>query len=211
MMHDVPKHRFYDPVSAERELDRIYRDVDRCRRYRQALAVHGKSSPWFVIRVRGSEKSLAEEMAEIGVAVWFPQRKVIRRLPRKRAKYQGFQPVVPGYLFVSFEPSVEALVALGSFDGFDCVLGCDGKPWPLNDREINLLRELDQSAEPERHGLGMLFSKGETVEVVDGPFIGLEATVEGCEDKSGMVPVEFNILGRLTAVHIGIDVLRKLG
>lgn len=211
MMHDLPKHRLHDPEAIEREFARIHRDAILRDQVMVALRHRCDSSPWFVIRVHGSELKLAEAMQQAGVTAWCPQRKVLRRKPRSRAKYEGLQPLAPGYLFVSFEVSNEALVALKMFDQVDQLLGVNGKPWPLSAKEIDYLRKADQTHEPDKRGLGMIFTKGEMVEVVDGPFFGLEAMVESGEDRKGMVPVLFNILGRLTPVSIGLDVLRKVG
>lgn len=210
MMHDRRAIGFYDPEAAERELSRIFADREERDRLRVAASVRFDDSPWFAIRVRGSEREVADEMKAARIDAWCPQKKVMRRLPRRRAKYEGLQPLLPGYLLVRFAPSIEAILGVKSFERVDAILGTERGPLGLNTKEIKHLRALDESAKPERSGLGMIFSPGEEVEVTLWSMSGVEGVVTKGDDRHGTVEVLLEMFGRMTPVKLGIDQVRKV-
>ena len=209
MMHERDLG-YADREAADLAWSRAMRQSDLKKLLRDAAARRIDETGWFVVRVQGPEGALAAEMRVCGVEAWCPQKKVLRRVPRQRAKYEGLQPIAPGYLLVELEPNAYAFLGVKSFEGVRHFLGGDSGPVALAPRIVKALRAVDQSGEPEGSGLGMIFSPGETVEVVDGYLSGNEGVVDRGDDRDGVARILIDIFGRLTPVELGIDQLRKL-
>jgi transcriptional antiterminator RfaH len=137
---------------------------------------------WFIVvtNVR-AERRAAKGLERKGLVSYLPlqERLVVRS--RRRVHVAG--PLMPRYLFVGFKPT-DSFWALRSVDGVESVVRFDGEPVrvPVGiiaafvEREMN--GEFDETA---RKAPQAAFKAGQVVEVVQGPFSALVATVAHCK------------------------------
>lgn len=74
-------------------------------------------------------------------------------------------------------------------------------PFPIPDEEVNkIARRMEEGAEKPRPKV--LFEVGETVRVVDGPFLNFSGVVEDVKPDKGKLRVTVTIFGRATPVEL---------
>lgn len=74
-------------------------------------------------------------------------------------------------------------------------------PFPIPDEEVNkIAKRMEEGAEKPRPKV--LFEVGETVRVVDGPFLNFSGIVEDVKPDKGKLRVTVTIFGRATPVEL---------
>ena len=74
-------------------------------------------------------------------------------------------------------------------------------PFPIQDDEVNkITRRMEEGAEKPRPKVQ--FEIGETVRVVDGPFLNFSGVVEDVKPDKGKLRVTVTIFGRATPVEL---------
>jgi transcription termination/antitermination protein NusG len=74
-------------------------------------------------------------------------------------------------------------------------------PFPISDEEVNKIsRRMEEGAEKPRPKVQ--FEVGETVRVVDGPFLNFSGIVEDVKPDKGKLRVTVTIFGRATPVEL---------
>ena len=74
-------------------------------------------------------------------------------------------------------------------------------PFPISDEEVNkITRRMEEGAEKPRPKV--LFEVGETVRVIDGPFLNFSGVVEDVKPDKGKLRVTVTIFGRATPVEL---------
>jgi transcriptional antiterminator NusG len=86
-------------------------------------------------------------------------------------------------------------------------VGAGTKPIPLDEAEISTIFN-QMRAETPRIKVG--FSKGESVRVVDGPFIDFIGTVDEIHPEKGKVRVLISFFGRETPVELDFLQVERL-
>ncbi|MDD9820195.1 MAG: transcription termination/antitermination protein NusG [Nitrospira sp.] len=166
---------------------------------------------WYVIhtyagyegRVQASLTSRASQMGlekEFG-QVLVPTEDVIEIKDGKRrtSKRKFF----PGYVLVELEdPLKDATVIMiketPKVTGF---IGGGTKPMPLPQEEADFfLKQIESGVTAPR--ARVIFSKGNNVRIVDGPFMGFNGLIDVVDDEHGRAKVLVSILGRATPVEL---------
>ena len=111
------------------------------------------------------------------------------------------------YIFVCI-PEKELYKTL-PIQGTVSVLKHLGKPAKIREVEIENLRILSNNSESHNIQSGLSVTKGDDVEVVNGPFMGLIATCVN-EGKNHRVVVNIDSLGSSFNVNIPLSFLRKI-
>ena len=74
-------------------------------------------------------------------------------------------------------------------------------PFPIPDEEVNkIARRMEEGAEKPRPKVE--FDVGETVRVVDGPFLNFTGVIEDVKPDKGKLRVAVTIFGRSTPVEL---------
>lgn len=178
---------------------------------------------WYVLRaVSGQEKKvksyLENEVARQNLQDFVPQilipsEKIYEvRNGKKRIREKAF---FPGYIIISADLSHgEVNHLITSMPGVIGFLsantgGTSKIPIPLRQSEINrILGKVDDAAE-EVSTPTVLFLKGETVKVMDGPFSGFTGSVEEIFDEKKKLNVMVKIFGRNTPVELNYAQVEK--
>mgnify|MGYP003959655757 FL=1 len=80
-------------------------------------------------------------------------------------------------------------------------LGGGGNPVPLSEEEMAAVKEqIRGEASHPKHKFS--FEKGESVRVVDGPFVNFNGVVDEVNQDKGKVRVMVSIFGRATPVEL---------
>lgn len=115
--------------------------------------------------------------------------------------------VFPGYILVEMVLNDESWNVVRNTPGVTGFVGAGTRPVPLDDEEVKAIFD-QMRAETPRIKVG--FSQGESVRVVDGPFIDFIGTVDGIYPEKGKVKVLVSFFGRETPVELDFLQVERL-
>ena len=115
--------------------------------------------------------------------------------------------ILPGYVLVQMNMSDRSWNIVRNTPGVTGFVGGGGKPTPLPEEEVK--RVLNQMmAEAPQVKVG--FRQGQSVRVVDGPFIDFVGLVDDISVEKGKVKVLLSLFGRETPVELDFLQVEKL-
>lgn len=164
---------------------------------------------WYVIHTQtGYEdrvKTVLEAKVKAGLAkdaisqVLVPVEQVSEiKAGKKRISQRKF---FPGYLLVEMELTDESWYLVKSIPGVTGFVGAGSRPLPLKEDEIGTILKQAKDAK-EKPTPKVLFDKGESIRVVDGPFMNFNGTIEEVNLAKGKLKVMMSIFGRATPVEL---------
>ena len=161
---------------------------------------------WYAIFTKPrSEKKVFQRMQDNDIETFLPLVKTVRQWSDRKKTLEV--PLIPSYIFV-YLPEKELYRTL-PIQGTVSVLKHLGKPAKIREVEIENLRILSNNIESHNIEPGISVSKGDDVEVTNGPFMGLIATCVN-EGKNHRVVVNIDSLGSSFNVNIPLSFLRKI-
>src|SRR5208283_4345431 len=107
--------------------------------------------------------------------------------------------ILPGYVIVQMKMNDQNWQVVRNTPGVTGFVGTAGKPTPLRDEEVGSIIE-QMEAEAPRVKVG--FRQGQSVRVVDGPFIDFIGQVDEINTEKGKVKVLLSLFGRETPVEL---------
>ena len=124
---------------------------------------------------------------------------------RRRNKWVNIvEPLFPGYLFVHVDPDQTTITPIRSTLGVNGIVRFGNNLVPIPDEVIEFLKQSEQPDTGHHHSNEPLFQKGESVQIVDGPFTGLEGIYQ-MDKGEDRVMILIEILGRQSSVAIKLD------
>ncbi|AGG06538.1 MULTISPECIES: transcription termination/antitermination protein NusG [Dehalococcoides] len=115
--------------------------------------------------------------------------------------------ILPGYVLVQMNMNDKSWTIVRNTPGVTGFVGSEGKPTNLPPEEVS--RILDQmEAESPRVKVG--FRKGQSVRVIDGPFVDFIGMVDEINTEKGKVKVLLSLFGRETPVELDFLQVEKL-
>jgi transcriptional antiterminator RfaH len=161
---------------------------------------------WYLIHTKIRQEAVAlENLERQGFECFVPQ---IRTEKLRRGKLQVVQePLFPRYLFIRLSTGIDAQswAPIRSTLGVSRMVMFGQTPAKVSDDLLHHIRKLSESADVhQRH-----FAEGETVQVTQGPFVGLEAIYQ-MTDGEGRVMVLLNILSKPVQLSIEPTGIKKL-
>ncbi len=109
----------------------------------------------------------------------------------------------PGYVLVKMVMSDESWFLVRNVRGCTGFVGPGGRPIPLTEEEIRGLGV-------EKRELVVNFEVGDTVRIVDGPFVGNTSIVKKIDLEKETVTVTVNFLGRETPTEVDLGQVEKV-
>ena len=181
----------------------------------QNLPLTQEGMNWFTLRVASNKENSVRETLLRKVQIEGMTHLVGRILvPTEKTKTikGGKQRIVesklyPGYVFVEMKLEPDGRIPQDVFfliketTGVGDFVGTAGRPTPLKEHEIEKLHRDSRKPEDEPT-IKLVFSKGETVLIKEGPFQGYEGTVDELIPEKGLVRVLVTIFGRQAPVEI---------
>lgn len=117
---------------------------------------------------------------------------------KKRISQRKF---FPGYILVEMELNDQTWYLVKSIPGVTGFVGAGSRPLPLKEEEIDTILKQAKEAK-EKPTPKVIFEKGESVRVNDGPFTNFNGTVEEVNLAKGKVKIMISIFGRATPVEL---------
>ncbi len=164
---------------------------------------------WYVIhtqtgweeKVKASlEKRIKQNAKEdIITQVLIPTERVseVREGKRKISQRKFF----PGYVLVEMELNDETWYLVKNTPGVSGFIGPRARPVPLREEEIKAILKHAEEAQ-EKPLPKTVFEKGESIRVIDGPFVNFNGSVEEINPIKGKLKITISIFGRSTPVEL---------
>jgi len=115
--------------------------------------------------------------------------------------------ILPSYVLVQMKMTDQSWNIVRNTPGVTGFVGSGTKPVPLPESEVNrILKQM--SAEAPKYKVG--FRKGQSVRVVDGPFLDFMGIVDDINVEKGKVKVLLTLFGRETPVELDFLQVEKL-
>lgn len=116
--------------------------------------------------------------------------------------------IFPGYILVKMVLDDTSWLAVRTTQGVTSFIGMSNKPTPIPDSEVkSIVNFMSQGAQPTYK---QIFSEGDTVKIVDGPFAEFIGKVDSVDKEKGKVKVLVSIFGRETPVELDFLQVAKL-
>jgi transcription termination/antitermination protein NusG len=170
---------------------------------------------WFVLRVASNKESSVRETllrkVQIEKMVHLVGRILVPTEKTKTIK-GGRQRVVetklyPGYVFVEMRLEPDGRIPQDVFfliketTGVGDFVGTAGRPTPMKEHEIEKML-IDSRKPDDEPTIKLVFEKGESVTIREGPFQGYEGTVDELLPEKGLVRVLVTIFGRQAPIEL---------
>jgi len=144
------------------------------------------------------ERIKNEGMEEFFENILIPSETVVEL--KKGEKKTSSRKFFPGYILVKMELTDDTWHIVKETSKVTGFVG-GNTPFPIPDEEVNkITRRMEEGAEKPRPKV--LFEVGETVRVVDGPFLNFSGVVEDVKPDKGKLRVTVTIFGRATPVEL---------
>ncbi|MDD2943317.1 MAG: transcription termination/antitermination protein NusG [bacterium] len=160
--------------------------------------VHTYSSFENKVRLNLLETIKNERMEDFFEEILIPCETVVEL--KKGEKKTSSRKFFPGYILVKMELTDETWHLVKETAKVTGFVG-GNTPFPIADEEVSkITRRMEEGAEKPRPKV--LFEVGETVRVVDGPFLNFSGVVEDVKPDKGKLRVTVTIFGRATPVEL---------
>ena len=110
--------------------------------------------------------------------------------------------IFPGYVMIKMIVTDDSWYVVRNIHGVTGFVGPGSKPVPLTDEEV-------ASIGVEKHSVEVGYKIGDRVNIIDGPLVGLTATVTNVDTATGSVSVSISMFGRETPVELLLDQIAK--
>lgn len=192
------------------------------------MSMEEKDYKWYIVHTQhGYENKVRERiekrikengMSELIVEIYIPSETVnTTRNGKKVVKEEFFY---PGYVLVKMimtdatHSMIRRTPGVSGFIGSHATTKEEGKiiPTPLSESDVSRIFE-DRDAKAQsgiNEIIGMEFDIGEKVQVIDGPFNGLNGIIENINPDKGKVTVKIEIFGRSTPTELDFNKVKKL-
>jgi len=107
----------------------------------------------------------------------------------------------PGYILVHMEMNDDTWLFVRKTAGITAFIGPRRKPSPISQEEVDriLTKAEESKAKPAPK---VTFEKGESIRVIEGPFVNFNGVVEEVHPDKGKLKVSVSIFGRTTPVEL---------
>ncbi len=115
--------------------------------------------------------------------------------------------ILPGYILVQMKLNNLSWNIVRNTPGVTGFVASGNKPVPLEEDEVKrIMKQMEEEAPRVKVG----FRQGQSVRVIDGPFIDFIGTVDEIDSDKGKVKVLLSLFGRETPVELDFLQVEKL-
>lgn len=128
------------------------------------------------------------------------------KLGKKRVLERKF---FPGYILIHMDMNDDSWLFVRKTPGITAFIGPRRKPSPISQEEVDRIfaKAEESKAKPAPK---VSFEKGESVRVVEGPFVNFNGVVEEVYPDKGKLKVSASIFGRTTPVELEFWQVEKI-
>ena len=162
---------------------------------------------WFLVQTKPQQETRAlENLQQQGVNAFCPQ-VLVEKLSRGKRKVSK-EVLFPNYLFVEFDQEAVSALSINYTRGVNRIVSFGNVPSQVPDQLISQLKErIDQS---DQNMITEFPEKGENLEVLDGPFRGLNAIFSQIDGDSRAI-VLITILSQKVKAVLPLSSLARVG
>jgi len=164
---------------------------------------------WFVVHTYSgfenrAKQNLEERIKNLGKEKYFssilvPTETVVELVKGKRKTSQ--RKIFPGYILVQMELNEETWHIVKSTPKITGFAGDSTKPIPLSEKEVEeILAQMKEGVSKAKPKVS--FNVGDSVRVIDGPFVNFIGTIEEIKAEKRKMKVLVSIFGRSTPVEL---------
>jgi len=115
--------------------------------------------------------------------------------------------ILPGYVLIQMRMSDQSWNIVRNTPGVTGFVGSGNKPTPLKEEEVDqILKQMVAKAPRVKAG----FRQGQSIRVIDGPFIDFVGVVDEISPDKGKAKVLLSLFGRETPVELDFLQMEKL-
>ena len=115
--------------------------------------------------------------------------------------------ILPGYVLIQMKMSGQSWNIVRNTPGVTGFVGSGNKPTSLPEEEVDrIMKQMTNEAPRIKVG----FRRGQSIRVVDGPFIDFMGVVDDINEQRGKVKVLLSLFGRETPVEVDFLQVEKL-
>lgn len=126
---------------------------------------------------------------------------------KKGEKFSIKEKLFPGYLLIKLILTDDSWLAVRTTQGVTGFVGIGNQPTPLPKSEVDNIQKFMAMAAPKYKSV---FSLGEAVKIIEGPFADFLGSVESMDEAKGKVKVLVSIFGRETPVELDFLQVQKI-
>lgn len=177
-----------------------------------------KTMKWYVLHTYAGQEDAVREALEQRIRAYNLQDKVRRVLvPRQKVieirdgkRVETERKLFPGYILMEADLDDERTwQVVRTTPRVVGIISAGRRPMPLTDEEVQ--RIFDQIREAEEKPVTELeFERGETVQIIDGPFTGFVGQIEDINYQKQTLRVVVTIFSRATPVELSFLQVKKL-
>lgn len=177
-----------------------------------------KTTKWYVLHTYAGQEDAVREALEQRVRAYNLQDKVRRILvPRQKVieirdgkRVETERKLFPGYILVEADLDDERTWQIvRTTPRVAGIISAGRRPMPLTDEEIQRIFEQIREAE-EKPVTELEFERGETVQIIDGPFTGFVGQIEDINYQKQTLRVVVTIFSRATPLELSFLQVKKL-
>jgi transcriptional antiterminator RfaH len=136
---------------------------------------------WFIAQIKPNSYHIAiQNLERQGFEIFLPKMRITQRHKNKFHVKNVY--VFPGYIFVSFDPSIIAWTKINSTYGVSKILAFNKKPSEISSdliQELKIKYEINSNLTQIEQ-----LQKGDSIKFYTGPFTDLIAKVESADEKN---------------------------
>ncbi len=171
---------------------------------------------WYVVHVySGFEQKVAQSILEQVkqknitniIDTLVPMQQTVE-VSRGR-KYTAEKKFFPGYILVQMVLNNESWNLVKNTPKVTDFLGNNGMPVPISESEVaNIKKQIEEGVTLAESGT--VFTVGEAVRVIDGPFASFNGNIEEVDEERSQIKVLVAIFGRATPVVLSYKQVEKV-
>ena len=166
---------------------------------KQWYVIHTQTGQELKVKTSLETKIQQGQVTEVISQILVPTERVAEvRGGKKRISERKF---FPGYLLVEMEMSDDSWHLVRTTPGVTGFIGAGRRPVALSEDEVGeILRQTEERK--DKPTPRVMFSKGEGVRVIEGPFTNFSGVIEEVNTQRGKLKVMVSIFGRQTPVEL---------
>ncbi|MEI7983365.1 MAG: UpxY family transcription antiterminator [Bacteroidota bacterium] len=164
-----------------------------------------QTNHWYAVYTKSrQEKKLAERLAEIGIEAYVPLQKVVRQWSDRKKLVEI--PLIRSYCFVKIAPKQYYDVL--NTQGAVRYIWFSGKPAPIPDRQINILRVIT-GTDVKVDMVPAVLNPGTRVRIIAGHLTGIEGELVRVAGRNRVI-IRIDHLDTALAINISPVLIEKI-
>lgn len=172
------------------------------------LEEEDESKVWHAVFVKtGDEDTVKHKIAytfkDSDIYPVVPKRKINER--KNGVWHDKEKPLFPGYVLIGGKITIEDYYTLKKVPGILKILRDNKELYRIHPEEIKVISRLMNNG--ELIGTSTAFQRGDSIEITDGPLLGMEGLIQSIDRRKGRVRVNISFLGDKRTVDLSIKLI----